>query len=589
MRRVSVACALGAVLALATIDAVQAQAIGYRGYGSSGFLDYSAGAGLRLLSIVLWSGAGLAVGWFFSPQARAVRLSLAALAGVLAVAVATLHGGSLGWSLSMGLSFIGFFAMLGYWLAKSFRELEPPRTFGSARWATVHLLEDNGLFGSTGFRLGRFRRGGDNRLIRYGGDRHLLTVAPTRSGKGTTAIIPNLLTYPGSALVIDPKGENAKVTAQARRDLGQDVHILDPWNMVKLPGFDPARFNPIDWLLSDPVAMPENAMILADAMVVTDGKGERFWTEEAKALLQGLILYVATDPNEEGQRHLPRMRELLLLSGDDLKSLFRRMLASPHHLVASTGARCLQKEEKLLANVIASAQAETHFLDSTSLQESLSASDVRFEDLKAKAITIYLVLPADRLHGFGRWLRLLVQQALTVNARNIEVQPERPILFLLDEMAALGRLAMVEQAYGLMAGFGMQLWGIIQDLSQLKTIYGEGWETFVGNAGVIQYFGSRDRMTAEYFSALCGETTVWTISSAISRAFTSANNGGSDTVTYSDSKSTAQRKLAYPDELMRLDDDKGLLFVQNLDPIVTRKEAWFRDPDLKALGRNLRA
>jgi len=122
----------------------------------------------------------------------------------------------------------------------------------------------------------------------------------------------------------------------------------------------------------------------------------------------------------------------------------------------SAGARCLQKEERLLANVIASAQAQTHFLDSARIRESLSTSDFKFEDLKTSKVSIFLVLPSDRLHAFSRWLRLLIQQAITVNARNIELKPEKPVLFLLDEMPALGRLAMVEQAYGLMAGFGIQ-------------------------------------------------------------------------------------------------------------------------------------
>jgi type IV secretion system protein VirD4 len=142
------------------------------------------------------------------------------------------------------------------------------------------------------------------------------------------------------------------------------------------------------------------------------------------------------------------------------------------------------------------------------IRASLAASDFKFEDLKTSKMTVYLVLPADRLQTFGRWLRLLVQQGITVNARNVEVKPDKPILFLLDEMASLGRLTMVEQAFGLMAGFGMQLWGIVQDLSQLEGIYGKGWETFIGNSGVLQYFGSRDHKTAEYFSKLCGVSTV---------------------------------------------------------------------------------
>lgn len=305
-------------------------------------------------------------------------------------------------------------------------------------------------------------------------------------------------------------------------------------------------------------------------------------------MLQGLILYVATDKAEEGQRTLGRVRDLLLLDGEDMPKLFQHMTNSENLVVASTGARCLQKEEKLMANVLASAQAQTHFLDSGRIRESLSASDFRFEDLKTDAMSVFLVLPSDRLGAFGRWLRLLIQQAITVNARNIEVKPARPVLFLLDEMPALGRLSMVEQAYGLMAGYGIQMWGIVQDLSQLKRIYGEGWETFIGNSGVIQYFGSRDRTTAEYFSALCGMKTVWTFSQAMSRSFGGGTKGDGAT-TSSETSSAMQRRLAFADELMRMPSDQQLLLIENLQPIRATKIAWFNDPVLASLGQPVNA
>jgi hypothetical protein len=253
---------------------------------------------------------------------------------------------------------------------------------------------------------------------------------------------------------------------------------------------------------------------------------------------------------------------------------------------------------------MASAQSHTHFLDSPRIRASLSRSDFRFEELKTTAMSVYLILPADRLKTFDRWLRLLIQQAITVNARNIEEKPERPILFLLDEMAALGRLPALEQAFGLMAGFGMQLWGIVQDLSQLARIYGEhGWQTFISNSGVIQYFGSRDKMTAEYFSTLCGVTTIevhnfsWAMGKVlgVARSFTSSVGGGSSGNSSSESASwtrttginEAQRKLAYPDELMVMKEDQQVVFVENLDPIPARKIRWFEDAELKRHGVNL--
>lgn len=540
--------------------------------------DIGAGT-MRWLNIALAGGAGYALGWLFSPKGKTARHFTTLALAALGVLVAFLSDGWAGEISSWLLSVIAFVIALGLWRSEKAKEGHFSTAFGSAEWASADYLQRHGAIGDSGLRLGVIASGDRIEPIHYTGDRHLLTIAPTRSGKGTTTIIPNLLTYRGSALVIDPKGENAMITAKARRDMGQTIHVVDPW---LVSGDKPSRFNPLDWLVPGDPDITENAMLLADALIVAEGSGERFWIEEAKALLQGVILYVATDEREAGMRHLGRVRELLLLDGEQLPRLFQRMVESRHHVVVSTGARCLQKDEKLLSSVLASAQAQTHFLDSARVCESLSASDFKFEDLKCGGMTIYLVLPSDRLQPFERWLRLLIQQAITVNARNIEVRPERPVLFLLDEMPALGRLAMVEQAYGLMAGFGMQLWGIVQDAGQLKRIYGEAWEGFVANSGAITYYGSRDRMTAEYFSALCGVTTVWSLSRAIAQAI---GGGGSSTQT----SSPMQRKLAFPDELMRLPGDRQLIFIDNLHPIRAGKRRWFEDETLKHLGRDLHA
>jgi type IV secretion system protein VirD4 len=316
------------------------------------------------------------------------------------------------------------------------------------------------------------------------------------------------------------------------------------------------------------------------------------------------LLYVALDEREKDNRTLGRVRDIISLGEDDFNQVMLNMRENPNTIVYSTAARTLSKEEKLRSNVLASLQAHTHFLDSPRIRASLARSDFKFEDLKTSKMTIYLVLPADRLQTFGRWLRLLIQQAITVNARNIEVKPDKPILFMLDEMAALGRLTMVEQAFGLMAGFGMQLWGIVQDLSQLEGIYGKGWETFIGNSGVLQYFGSRDHKTAEYFSKLCGVTTVlkFSFTQAVAKALgwssssTSGGQGGgsstsgsSSTTTWSDSSTedVVQRHLAYPDELMVLRDNKQLVIIENCNPIQGKKIIWHQDEKLKGLGVNL--
>lgn len=487
-------------------------------------------------------------------------------------------------------------------------------TFGSAKWATAEHLLKNGLIlsGKPGYLLGYFQVNGERYPVTYSGDRHLLTVAPTRAGKGVSSIIPNLLTHRGSCLVIDPKGENARVTAGQRAALGQEVHVIDPWGIT---GMEASRFNPLAWLDPADPDVAENAFMLADAMVMRSPNSNPFFEEEALSLLWGFILYVAIDPRFAAARHLGTVRDMLSLGNTRLFGMLNEMYQHPNRIVSFVAERALAKEEETRANVFASVQAQTVFLDSDKMRDTLSGSGktFRFEDLKGKAMSVYLVLPADRLGTYGRWLRLLIQQAITCNARNLGVKPAggRPILFMLDEMAALGKLTKVEEAYGLMAGFGMQLWGIVQDLGQLDRIYDKGWETFIGNSGVLQYYGSRDEKTAAYFSKLCGVATVEKrsltrsisrslgISTSRSSSHSSAPGGGSssygtshstsDSTThgYSETADVVQRHLAFPDELMVMRKDQALLLVETFNPIDGRKVVWYDEPSLARLGVNI--
>jgi len=577
----------------------------------------------RFVAMLISALFGLLIGFVFCPALKAFRRYAALGLIGLGVLYALFGKPPVADGLSYVISIVLFFVALVFGLrigAKDAAEeaaRRRPTSLGSAKWATLPYLREHGVVGNTGFLLGEFATYGTSHPLQYTGERHLLTVAPTRSGKGVSSIIPNLLTYTGSVFVIDPKGENALITAKRRGEgsatenipgLKQNVLLLDPWNIAadKL-GMKSASFNPLNWIKAGDPDAAENAFLLADALVLSEAKDEaRFWDEEAKALLMGIILYVGTAEEEAEHRTLGRVRDLLTLDDDGFKEVLTKMFNHPHPIVRSTAARQASKDTKLFSSVLATAQSHTHFLDSGRIRQSLSSSDFAFDDLKTKPTSIYLILPADRLKTFDRWLRLLIQQAITVNARNVEQKPEKPILFLLDEMPTLGRLPALEQAFGLMAGFGMQLWGIVQDLSQLAKVYGtDGWQTFISNSGVIQYFGSRDKMTAEYFSSLCGVTTVelhnfsWAVGKAVSYAtsFTSSVGGNSSSNSTTESSSwtrsngtnEAQRQLAYPDELMVLKDNQQIVFVENLDPIPSRKIRWFEHGDTKGLGVNLRS
>jgi type IV secretion system protein VirD4 len=559
----------------------------------------------RMAQHIFFAVFGAITGAFFSQKLRKFRKAAFVILAVLGAFIAVIMSVFIG-----NLIFFILAAVAAYYLLREaavWKKPPKPTTFGSAEWADIEHLQKNNLIGKEGFMLGFFTNNQERYPIHYTGDRHLLTVAPTRSGKGVSSIIPNLLTYEGSVIIIDPKGENAMITAKRRGKgdpalgipgMGQAVHIVDPWNITSgITGLPVSRFNPLDWLDPEDEDINENAMMLADSIIAPRaGSRDEFWDEEAKALLMGILLYVATDEEEKNNRNLGRVRDIICMGTSDLNEILRQMQSNENPIVNSSAERTISKDDKLRSNVIASLQSHTHFLDSPRIRKNLEKSDFMFEDLKTSKMSVYLVLPADRMETFGRWLRLLVQQALTVNARNIAAKPEKPVLFLLDEMSSLGRLTMVEQAYSLMAGFGIQLWGIVQDLSQLERIYNNGWETFIGNSGVLQYFGSRDNKTSGYFSKLCGVTTIrkLSFSRAIAEAISyshsqkDSSHGGSHTTTDTHNYDHIQRPLAFPDELMVMRENKELVLVENFNPILGEKVLWYNDESLKGLGFNMK-
>ena len=457
---------------------------------------------------------------------------------------------------------------------------------GTSFWASYDEMKKHGYIEAGGIILGSTVNDSDPvgqmspvHAVTYNGDRHLLTVAPTRTGKGTSAIVPALMNHQGALLCIDPKGENAFITADAREMLhGQVVHILDPWKLATKPlEREPAQFNPLDMLHPDSEDLADDALMIADALIVPSGS-DSHWSDEGRAMVMGFILHVVTSPDEEGRRTLGRVREILCLPPRDLQNLVVEMSTNGTDLVKSAANRFMQKSERELASVISTAQQNTHFLESTNIKTSLERSTFDFADLKNDnaPISVYLVLPADRLNTHGRWLRLIVSMAIIAMVRGGN-KPKRPALFLLDEFAALGKLSVVEQAYGLMAGFGMQLWAIIQDLSQLEDLYGRRWQTFLGNAGVLQVFGTRDMMTADYVSRLAGHTTVEKISKATAEKRKDGIFLSGDPNYTAMNDQSFGRPLIQPEEVIRMPDVVQILFLPSCNAIQCRKVPYYEN------------
>lgn len=443
-------------------------------------------------------------------------------------------------------------------------------THGSARFATgkeIAVLSQ----ASTGLLIGRDAK--SSRPLRYDGPAHLLTMAPTRTGKGVGSIIPNLLTADRSVICIDPKGENAKITLRARQTFGP-VQILDPFGVT---GQTSAAFNPLDGLDADSLDVAEGAGSLADALVHDEPgmAGEAHWNEEAKALIGGLILMiVAGEPIE--RRTLSTLRDYLTLPPDAFLALLNRMQDNDAAggLIARAANRHLAKSDREAAGVLSSAQRHTHFLDSPRMSAILARSDFKFADMKTRTATVFLVLPPDRLGTYSRWLRLMITHSLTEMA-GTPAKAGNPVLFLLDEFAALGHLTAVERAMGLMAGYGVQLWPILQDIHQLRATYGPRAGSFLSNTGVLQVFGVNDHESARLISDLLGQETI--VFQTIGRVLDSEMTG----ISYSQQQ--IGRSLLTPEEVRLLPEQAELLFLAGQRPIIAKKLRYYSDGEFTGL------
>lgn len=444
---------------------------------------------------------------------------------------------------------------------------------GSARFASK--AERKTFQSEDGLLIGRDI--GTGKLMRYDGPAHLLTLAPTRAGKGVGTVIPNLLTVPRSVLVIDPKGENAKIAGEARKRFGA-VHILDPFGVTGLPA---SAYNPLGQLDAGSLDLGEDAASLSEALVM-DPPGQQsdaHWNEEAKALLSGLIMFAVAHEDQD-RKTLATVREYLTLPPEKFRALLELMQDSTAAggLIARAANRFLGKSDREAASVMSSAQRHTHFLDSPRIVAATARSDFQFSALRHDLTSIFLVLPPNRLDAYSRWLRLLVAQALQDIARDAEAAQagaqrlKQPALFLLDEFAALGRLEAVERAMGLMAGYGLQLWPILQDMSQLKDLYGARANTFVANAGVLQTFGVNDFETAKWLSQSMGKETI---------GYQTESHRPGDIATTT--QHIAARDLMTPDEIMQIPPHVQLLRVQGKPVIIARKLRYFADREFDGL------
>lgn len=435
---------------------------------------------------------------------------------------------------------------------------------GSAFFAELKDLRASSLMEERGFMLGKFAE----KFIRFNLPGHLITFAPTRSGKGVGHVIPNLLDHPGSVVVNDIKGENHAVTARYREQFSKVVSFA--------PFMENSHcFNPMDFIRVGTNDEKDDAALIADMIIVAPSSGEDFWTAEGRNWITALVLYVAVEM-PPALKNLAEVRYLIMQNQKEFQKTIEQMQRSGNQIVQTMANSMAATEPKVMASVLSTAKSQTSVWDSPRLASITSKSDFALEDIKKEPTSFYIIIPPEYLDVYKPVVRLMVGITLATMTRNHK-KPKDPVLFLIDEFPALGYMRNIEVGIGYLAGYGVSLWMFIQDLSQLKEDYPK-WASFISNCACRMAFGTNDFDTAKVLSDMMGTTTI-----RVEGAGTSKQKGflpmGPTNV--SSNVSETARPLMTPDEVMRMPNDTQVIFVQGVKPILAEKIRYFLDPFFK--------
>lgn len=430
-------------------------------------------------------------------------------------------------------------------MSDDLQPFEPPagprRELATASLVPQHRLDRQGY--ETGdFWLGRTLSG---KPFGWHEDLNLLTCAGPRAGKGVGAVIPNLLLFPGSAVVIDPKGELASITAKHRRDkLGQKVVVLDPAKVADVPDEMRGTFNPLTQLDENDPGVVSAAQSIASGIVVPNPKAkDPFWDQTALSFIHAVILYMLHFFPPE-KRTLMALRQTASIGDWDLYQDFLKHMregedGDPDYqaypdkafellleemfdcdafggILREEAAKISQMGDSTKGNVLGNVRTHLDFLkdpllwgalvDDPEHPNSFNLADLRDQE---EFTTVYICLPVDMMYVQGRWMRLIVMQICQYIQRTaFNKETDWPVLMMIDEFFQLGPIPAIENTLTYAPGFGLRLWLIIQDIGQLKKNYPESWETILGACGIKQFFGINDLQTAKYVSELLGEEEI---------------------------------------------------------------------------------
>lgn len=486
---------------------------------------------------------------------------------------------------SIWASGLGFLIVLPGALVAAGRRRRP--LHGDARFATpaevarAGLLADQRHPARPGILVGRYR----GQFLSLPGKLSVMLSAPTRSGKGVGVVIPNLLNWPDSVVVLDIKGENYEVTAGYRAERKQQVFAFAPFDEAARSH----RWNPLTAVRTSHLHRVGDLLAIGQVFYPNDGSGtssEAFFNDQARNLFLGVGLFLLETPS------LPRtLGEMLRQSsgkGQPLKDHFSAEIAQRQRSDKPLSDECVDALQRLLGNsdntltsIVSTFNAPLVIFADAIVDAATSADDFRLEDVRRKRMSIYVRVPPNRLANARPLLNLFFSQLVSLNTLHLPTQdPELSVQCLLihDEFTSMGRVGVISSAASFLAGYNLRLLTVVQAMSQLDAVYGEKEaRTFATNHGLQILFAPREQRDADEYSAMLGHFTERATSSGRSRSF-----GVHGHNSISSNQSDQRRALLLPQEFKEIGPERLVVIAENCKPILGEKIRYHRDKAFKA-------
>jgi len=461
--------------------------------------------------------------------------------------------------------------------------------YGDARFANPSEIAKAGLYGEQGIIVGKV----GSRYLIYGGQEFVLLAAPTRSGKGVSLVLPNLLHYHDSVVVLDIKLENFSYSSKFRRQHGQEVYLFNPFGQDQRSH----RWNPLDAVPRDHNLRVGEIQAIGQVLYPTEHVKDAFWNESARNLFLGLCLYLLDTPrlpctlgellrqaSGKGQPIKDYLQGLMTTRGTGEQPLSEDCTGALHRFCTTS--------DNTMAGILATFTAPLTIFSNPIVDAATSATEIDLGAVRKRRMSIYVGIPANRLSDASLLVNLFFSQLIHHNT--VELPATNPALkyhcvLFLDEFPAIGRVEILAKAVGFLAGYNLRLVPIIQSLSQLASIYGEkDARTFVTNHACQVIFAPREQQDAQEYSQMLGTYTAKALSTGMSQP---RGCGQARQASTSSNLSDHARPLMLPQEMKELGPTRQIISLSNTKPILCDKAFFYLEPvfvnRLKAVSPSL--